>query len=163
EVADRRVVAPLRRWLDQAVAAENVGDARRSSDRSLRRRGYLRHKTFGEPRVQEAMGVVEGRPEDLAARNILEGGGNPPPHLHPPRVDRLGRAETRQGGAEGADQEDRLDHVATRLLDRQRSELAIVQRAFAHHPIDGKAELAGYLRKPEFSNIGIAAPLMREQ
>ena len=153
----------LRRWLDQAVAAENVGDARRRADRASDVAGSSGTKPSASCGSEQAMGVVEGRPEDLAARNILEGRGNPPPHLHLPGVDRLGRAETRQGGAEGADQEDRLDHVATRLLDRQRSELAIVQRAFAHHPIDGKAELAGDLRKREFSNIAIAAPLMREQ
>ena len=155
--------AGLRRRLDQPIAAENVGDARRSSNRRLRRRGRLRDKTLGELRIQQAMGVVEGRPEDLASRNILEGRGNPPPHLHPAGIDRLGRAEARQGGAEGADQEDRLDHVAARLLDRKRSELAVEKRAFAHHPIDREAELAGDLRKRELGNIWIAAPLMRQQ
>ena len=53
-------------------------------------------------------------------------------------IDRLGRAEARQGGAEGAHQEDRLDHVAARLLDGERRKFAVIQRAFGHHAIDAE-------------------------
>ena len=40
-------------------------------------------------------------------------------------------AEARQGGAVGAHEEDRLDQVAARLLDGERGELAVVERALA--------------------------------
>jgi hypothetical protein len=83
------------------------------------------------------MGVVESGTENLAARNILERRGNPATHLHPGGIDGFGGAEARQGGAKRADQKDRLDHVAARLLDGERREFAIVQRAFGHHAIDG--------------------------
>ena len=84
-------------------------------------------------------------------------------HLHRAGIDRLGRAEARQRGAEGAHQEDRLDHVAARLLDRERRQLAIVERAFAHHAVDGERELLGDLGERQFRNVAVAAPLMRQQ
>src|ERR1700722_8392966 len=109
------------------------------------------------------MGVVEGGPEHLAAWNILECRGNPAVHLHRAGIDRFGRAETRQGGAERPDQKDRLDHVAARLLDGECREFAIVQRAFRHYAVDREAELPGYLIERHFRNAAIAAALMREQ
>ncbi len=109
------------------------------------------------------MGVVEGGAENLAARNILEGRGNPAAHLHPAGIDRLGGAEARQRRAERAQQENRLDHVAARLLDGKRRELAVVQRALGHHAIDGEAELSGNLVQREFGNLTVAAALMRQQ
>src|SRR6267378_1103484 len=109
------------------------------------------------------MGVVEGRPENLATRNILEGGGNPAAHLHRAGIDRFGRAEARQCGAKGPDQKDRLDHVAACLLDRERRKLAVIQRALRHDAIDAKAKLLGYLGEREFRDVAIAAALMRQQ
>ena len=72
-------------------------------------------------------------------------------------------AEARQRRAEGAHQEDRLDQVAARLLDRERRELAVVERAFGHDPVDRKRELLGDLLERELRHRRIAAPLMREQ
>ena len=92
------------------------------------------------------MGVVEGRAQHLAAGHVLEGGRDAPPHRHPAGVDRQAGGEARQGGAVGAQQEDRLDHVAARLLDRERRQLRIVERAFAHHPGDAEAQLLLDLR-----------------
>ena len=109
------------------------------------------------------MGIIEGGAEDLAARNILEGRGNPAGDPHPAGIDRLGRAETRQRRAEGADQEDRLDHVAARLLDGERRKLAVIERAFAHHAVDGEPKLLGDLGERHLGNVAIAAPLMRKQ
>ncbi len=109
------------------------------------------------------MGVIEGGPKNLATRNILEGGGNPSAHLHPASIDWFGRAEARQCGAKRPDQKDRLDHVAARLLDRERRKLAVIQRALCHDAIDAEAKLLGYLREREFRNIAIAAALMRQQ
>src|SRR5712664_243855 len=89
------------------------------------------------------MGVVESRPEHLTTRNILEGRGDPAAYLHPSGIDRLGRTEARQSGAERAQQENRFDHVAARLLDREGCEFAIVQR--------------------DFGNVAITATLVRQQ
>ncbi len=163
EVADRRVGIDSRRGFDQTVAAENVGDARHRRRSGIRRRRLFGRRILGQLRIEQPMGVVEGRPEDLAARNILEGRGDPPANLHRAGVDRLGGAEPRQGGAKGAHQEDRLDHVAARLLDRQRRQFAVIQRAFGHDPIDAEAQLFGDLRQRHFRNVAIAAALMRQQ
>ncbi len=149
--------------LDQAVAAEDVGHARRCGLRGLRGLRLFRHKAFRELRIEQAVGVVEGRPQDLAARNVLEGRGDAPLHPHLAGVDRLGGTEARQRGAEGARQEDRLDQVAARLLDRERRELAVIERALGHDAVDTERELLGYLRQRHLGHIAIAAPLMREQ
>ena len=79
----------------------------------------------------------------------------------PRRVERLGIAEARQGGAIGAHQEDRLDQVALRLLDGERGEVAVVERALRHHPVDGEAELLVDLRDGEFRHARIAATRAR--
>src|SRR5215471_9789709 len=65
EIAHGRLGLPLRRRLDQAVAAENVGDPRGRSLRGLCFPWPIRNKALGEPPVQKAMGVVEGGPQDL--------------------------------------------------------------------------------------------------
>ena len=109
------------------------------------------------------MGVVEGGPENLPARNILEGRGNPAAHLHRAGIDRLGRAEARQRGAERAHQEDRLDHVAARLLDGERRQFAVVQRALGHDAVDAERKLLGDLGQRHLGNVTVAAPLMRQQ
>jgi hypothetical protein len=54
----------------------------------------------------------------LPAGDILEGGRDTAAHLHGCGVDRLRRAKPWRGGAECAQQENRLDQVAPRLLDR---------------------------------------------
>jgi len=77
-------------------------------------------------------------------------------------IDRLGGAEPRQSGAERAQQENRLDHVAAGLFYRKCREFAIIERAFGHHAIDRKAELSGNLIERDFGNVTIAAPLMRQ-
>src|SRR5215469_15315641 len=99
------------------------------------------------------MGVIEGGPKDLAAWNILEGGGDPPAQAHVAGVNRLGRAEARQRCAKGADQEDRLDHVAARLLDCERCKFAVIKRSLAHHPIGGQSKLPGDLSKRELRYV----------
>ncbi len=109
------------------------------------------------------MRVIEGRPEHLSARNVLEGRGNPAAHLHPAGIDRLGRTEPRHCCAECAEQENGLDHVAARLLDGQRRQFAIVQRAFGHDAIDAEAELPGNLIQRDFRDVAVATPFMRQQ
>ena len=69
-------------------------------------------------------------------------------------------AEARQGGAIGADQEDRLDQIAARLLDRQRGKVGIVKRPLGHHPVDGQRQLLADLRDGQLRNARIAAPFL---
>ena len=88
------------------------------------------------------MGIVEGGAENLAARKVLEGRRNSPANVHGRGVDWLAGAEARQRRAERAQQEDRLDQVAARLLDRERGQLAIVERTLGHHPVDCERELS---------------------
>ena len=109
------------------------------------------------------MGVVEGRPEHLAAGQVLERRRDAATKRHRLGVERLGEAEAGQGGAIGAGEEDRLDQVAARLLDRQRGDLAIVERAFAHHPIDGERKLLVDLPRLDLGDAAVAAPLVGEQ
>ena len=83
------------------------------------RRGFARRF---EIEVDQAMGVVEGRAQHLAAGQILEGRRDAAAQRHRGGVERLGEAEARQRGAIGADQEDRLDQIAARLFDRERGD-----------------------------------------
>src|SRR3546814_1652874 len=53
----------------------------------------------GEREVEEAVRVVEARPQQLAARQVLVGRRNAPPHRHPRGVERLAGTEARQRGA----------------------------------------------------------------
>jgi hypothetical protein len=99
----------------------------------------------------------------LAARQILERRGDTAPDVHGAGVDRLRRAEPRQRGAIRADEEDRLDQVAARLFDRERGQLAVVERALGHHPVAGERELLGNLLEREFGHGRIAAALLRQQ
>src|SRR5262249_32551783 len=81
----------------------------------------------GRLRLQETVGVVKGRPEDLAAGQVLECCGDASAHGHGRGVDRLARTEARQGSAESPEQKDRLDQVTARLLDGQRREPPVVE------------------------------------
>jgi hypothetical protein len=57
----------------------------------------LRGRAFGGQRkVEQAVGVVEGRAEDLAAGEVLEGGRDAPVAAHGAGVERPGGAETGQ-------------------------------------------------------------------
>ena len=129
-----------------------------------RRRRRGRTLAVGHQReVEQAVGVVEGRAQHLAARHILEGGGDAPLGHHAAGVDRQGVAEARQGGAVGAQQEDRLDQVAARLLDGERGQLAVVARALGHHAIDGERELLVDLLERELRHVAVAAPPVGQQ
>ncbi len=109
------------------------------------------------------MRVIVGRPEDLAARDVLEGRGDAPFGDHPGRVERLGVAEAGQGRAIGAQQEDRLDQVAARLLDRQCRKRAVVAGAFGHHAVDREAQLLVDLVEREFGQVTRPAALVGQQ
>ena len=96
---------------------------------------------IGQRRIEQTMGIVEGRSEDLPAGQVLENRGDASPDIHVGSVERLGRAEARTGGAKGAQQEDRLDQVAARLLDREGSKRTVIERSLAHHAVDRERKL----------------------
>ncbi|MCY1536499.1 hypothetical protein D9M68_719590 [compost metagenome] len=110
--------------------------------------------------VEQAVAVVEGRAKQLAAGQVLEGRRDTPAQLHPRGLQRQRGAEARQRGAVGAQQEDRLHQVAGRLLDRQGSQLLVVQRAFAHHPGHGQGHLLAHLLDAQFGDARVATALL---
>ncbi len=109
------------------------------------------------------MGIVEGRPQHLAARQILVGGGNPSFGMHHRRVDRPCVPKAGQGGAVGAHQKDRLDQIASRLHDGQRGKLAVIERALAHHAVDAESELLDDLVEAQRRHAAVAAPAVGKQ
>jgi hypothetical protein len=109
---------------------------------------------------EQPVGVVVGRPQHLAARHVLEGRGDAPLGHHVGRVDGQRIAEARQGRAIGAQQEDRLDQVAARLLDGECGQGAVVAGAFGHHAIDRQPELLVDLVQRELGDGAIAAALV---
>ena len=72
-------------------------------------------------------------------------------------------AEARQRGAIGAHQEDRLDHVAARLDDGERGQFPVVERAFAHHPVDAERQLLDDLVEPQRRHRTVAAAAVGKQ
>ena len=161
EVARRRAGVG-RRWLDETVGSKDLGDA---LGRCVRRRGCQRSKIggLGERVVEQPVGVVEGRAQHLPARQILECRGDAALDVHRSGVDRLRGAEAGERGAVGADQENRLEHVAARLFDGERCELSVIERALAHHTVDRERELFGNLLEAELRHGGIAAARRGEQ
>ena len=112
----------------------------------------------GQGKIQQAMGVIKGRTQDLPARHILEGRGNAALTQHVARIDRFGIAETGQGGAIGPDQKDRFDQIAACLLDRQRREVGIKERSFGHDAVHRQPELLADLRDRKLGHRSIAPP-----
>ena len=120
--------------------------ARMSETRGMRPRLGARAARLGDigapsasDGIEQAVGVVEGRAEQLAARQILVGRRDAALDQHRAGVDRPRIAEARQRRAIGAHQEDRLDQVAARLHDGERGELAVVERALGHDAVDARA------------------------
>ncbi len=164
DIADGRLRIGSRLALDQSLTAEKIGDARHGGFEArggLRRGRRLRSRSQHE--VDQAMGVVEGRAEHLPARQILEGRRDAARNRHRPGIDRLRRAETGQRRAKGTDEEDRLDEIAARLLDGERRQRRIVERALGHDAIDGEGELGADLLRRQLGDVGVAAPLVGEQ
>lgn len=92
---------------------QQVGDARHGRvQRFLARRQGIGLAPGFQRKIQQALGVIVGRPQDLAARHVLERGRNAALQAHAARVQRLRVTKARQRGAIGAQQEHRLDRVA---------------------------------------------------
>ena len=122
----RRIVR-RRSGFDQPVAMQEIG--------------HMRHRTVaigcgggrgnvaigGKFEIQQPMRVVEGRPQNLPARQILERRADPAVDGHGGGIQRPRRAEAWQRRAIGADQEHRLDQIAARLLDRQGREVTVIK------------------------------------
>src|SRR5215831_18330181 len=109
------------------------------------------------------MRIVVGGPEKLTAGRLLVYRRDAAADRHALGCDRLAHSEAAQGGAERAQQERGFDQIALRLLDRERGEIAIVERSLAHHAIDAEAELLANLRRRELGDRRIASPLLGEQ
>jgi hypothetical protein len=113
--------------------------------------------------IEQPVGVVERGSQHLAAGDILEDCGDPPPDVHARGIERLGCAEARAGGAEGANQKDGLDQVTPRLLDGECREPTVIQRSLAHDAVDRERELLGDLLERHGGNGTVAAPRIRQQ
>src|SRR5262245_28250204 len=103
------------------------------------------------------MRVVERGAEDLSAGKVLERSRDPPPHRHTRRVEGPRGAEAGQRRAIRAQQEDGLYEIAASLLDGERRQLAVVERALGHHAIHRETELLLDLDQRELGHGGVAA------
>ena len=153
------------------AALDSIRPSRSSRARHVRHRFLRRGRGNGlgrlarrdRSRVEQPMRVVERRAQELAARQVLVGRGDPPPDAHGRGIDGLGITETRQRRAVGAEQEDRLDKIASRLLHGERCKLRIVEGALAHGAIDREGELIADLLGRDLGHAQITAPLPGEQ
>src|SRR5215468_1222383 len=163
QIADRCIGWARRGPFDQAVGGEQIDHRahRRSVVGRYRRRGDI--GLAGKSRVEQPVRIIERGPEHLAAGQILEDGGDAPSNVHARGVERRGRAQARAGGAKRAQEKDRFDQVSARLLDGERRQLAVVERAFGHHAVDRERELLRYLLERNLGNGTIAASHVREQ
>jgi hypothetical protein len=149
--------------LDQSLMGQDVRDAH---DLLLRRRAACRRLdrlVLEKRRVEKAVRVVEGRTEQLTARQILVGGRHAPFDLHLSGIDRHGRAEARERGPVGTQEEDRLDQVAARLAHGQCRKRTVVERSLGHHAIDGQSKLLDDLLDRERRQGAVAAAPVGEQ
>ena len=143
---------------------QKVHHARRGlgADRRLSWRGQ--GATGGQQaEVEQALGVVIGGAQHLAAGQVFEGRRNAALNLHGPSVQRLAVTQTRQGGAVGAQQEDGFNQITRALLDGQGGELRVVDRAFGHHPVYCQAQLLADLCNAEFGHCRVAPALLGQQ
>jgi hypothetical protein len=131
--------------LDQPLVPQNVGNAHHPFVTIFSRLGRIDGCVASEFRVEQPVCVVEGRAKQLPARQVLVDRRDAPLDQHLAGVHRLRMTKPRQRRPVGAEQEHRLDQVAARLLDRQRRQFRIIERALAHHPVDGKRQLPGNL------------------
>ena len=92
----------------------------------------------GQFEIKQTVRVVKCWAQDLPAGQVLERGRDASIAGHNAGIERLGRTKARQSGAIGANEEDRFDQIATRLLDCKCRKVRIIKRPFGHDAIDGK-------------------------
>ena len=84
-----RVIAGADVMLKKVLVREDGSDRGHGPGLGFVRQGRRlgrRSAVGSKPEIQKPVGVVEGRSQDLAAGNILEGGRDPPADIHPLRV-----------------------------------------------------------------------------
>ena len=125
--------------------------------------GRVRFRAGDQGAVQQAVGIVEGGPQDLAAGQILPGGGNAAADAHAVRVHGQARYKARQGGAVGTQQKDRFLQIACGLLDGQGRKPRIVEACLGHDTIHGKLELMTYLIEGQVGDVPGAPALLMQK
>ena len=150
----------------QPLGAQNIGHARHRRRRAHRGRAVATAVAacLHQSKIEQPVRVIIGRAKHLPARQILVGRRNAAADRHFRGIDRHGRAKARQGGAEGAHQESGLDGIALRLLQRQRSEIAIIERALVHHAAQRRGPSARGSAQPRVpAPPVVAAPRFGEE
>ena len=140
QVKRLRVACGNRLVFHQTLVVEQVdhtrcGLSRRGFDRGRGRLGLGAGARRQKAEIQKALGVVVGGPQQLAARQVFEGGRYPPREHHAAGIDGLGVSQPGQGCAVGAQQENRLHQIARALLDGQCCKFGVVDRALGHDPV----------------------------
>jgi hypothetical protein len=113
--------------------------------------------------LKQALGVVVGRAEHLAAGDILERARHATVHAHRIGIQRLGVTKAGQRGAIGAQQKNRLEHVTGGLAHRHRGQLLVVQRTFLHDAGNAQAQLLANLIQRQLGCGWIATTRFGEQ
>ncbi len=113
--------------------------------------------------IQQTMGVVKGRAQNLSAGQVLEGCRNSARYIHFGGFDWLGKGKTWQRRAIGPHQKNRLDQITTGLLDGKGGQIAIIKRPFGHDPGDGQRELLFDLIGFDFGDGLVAAALLGQK
>lgn len=150
------VVLLFARQLLATQQIEHVAAVVRQRFVGLRR---TRRFAFRQQReVQQPVGVVVGRPQHLPAGQVLVNRRDAPLQPHVFAGQWLADRQARQGGAIGAQQENRLHQIAAGLFDGQRRQLAIVDAAFGHHPIHRQPQLLFDLFRADRRQRLVAAP-----
>ena len=94
--------------------------------------------------LQQAVRVIQRRPQNLAARNVLEGRRDAADGEEIRLGDRLGDRQARLRRAVGAQQQNRLVEIAARLGQRQRCQIGLIERGFAHDAVDQIGEAVAH-------------------
>lgn len=121
--------------------------------------GLLHRRRFAvcqQGKIEQAVGVVVSGAQQLAAGDIFVHCRDAAFETHFGGVDRFANRQPRQGGAVGAQQEDRFDVIAAGLFERQRRQFAVGDAALGHHPVHRQIELFAYLVNAQFGKPSIA-------
>ena len=105
------------------------------------------------------MGVVKGGSQDLAAWQILPGGGDAPFLAHAVGFKGQACGKAGQRCAVGAQKEDGFLQIACGLLDGKGCEPWAVEAGLGHDPVYCEFELMAYLIKADFRDEGRAPAL----
>ena len=146
--------------LRQPLLREQAKDVRRRLCFAI---GLLHRRRFAvgqQGKIEQAMGVVVGGAQQLAAGNVFVHCGDAAFEAHLRSVNRFADRQPRQGGAVGAQQEDRFDVITAGLLERQRRQFAVGDAALGHHPVHRQVELVAYLINAQFGKPSIAPPFL---